>query len=289
MEYVVVLVEPKFEGNIGAIARGMKNFGLSELRLVRPVPLIDEAYRRAKHARTLLDHAKRYTSLDAAVSDLDLVVATSGVAGGRSKKPLRVALEPVELSERLAQYSGRVAIVFGAEDTGLTNDLVAQCDLLVSIPTAPSYPILNLSHAATVIFYELYRERKRGGRRVERAARGAPFATRADDDEEATIDTLQSPVSVAGPPKLPKLASREERAIFLDRIDRIQRATDTPAPHRERIGIIIRRILGRAGLTKWEYHRLMGVLSRTLKWRTRGGPENVDRTGDETDGDDATP
>ncbi len=77
-EYRVILAEPKFEGNIGAIARAMKNFGLGDLVLVNPCEIGEECLKRAKHAGEVVENAKVYETLDEALADLDYIVGTSG-------------------------------------------------------------------------------------------------------------------------------------------------------------------------------------------------------------------
>ncbi|MDK2790861.1 MAG: tRNA/rRNA methyltransferase [Methanothermococcus sp.] len=156
MEKVVILVNPKYSGNLGAIARCMMNFGVKKLRIVGSRDILDkEAYIRAVHAKDILDNAEFYDSLKDAIEDVDFVVATSGaVCGDRNIK--RVPITPRELAEKQQDVDGTLGIVFGREDDGLTNEDLELCDLLVSIPTSDEYPIMNLSHAVSVILYELY-------------------------------------------------------------------------------------------------------------------------------------
>lgn len=156
MEKVVILVNPKYSGNLGAIARCMMNFGVKKLRIVGSRDILDkEAYIRAVHAKDVLDNAEFYDSLKDAIEDVDFVVATSGaVCGDRNIK--RVPITPKELAEKQLEVDGTLGIVFGREDDGLKNEDLELCDLLVSIPTSDEYPIMNLSHAVSVILYELY-------------------------------------------------------------------------------------------------------------------------------------
>ncbi|HTD82105.1 MAG TPA: RNA methyltransferase, partial [Thermoplasmata archaeon] len=162
-EVAVVLVGPKNEGNVGAVARAMKNFGVRRLVLVDPCPLGDEARKRAMHATDILDRAVTAPSLDAALEGMDLVAGTTGIATKSEKKFLRIALPPQDFANRVAAMEGSVALLFGREDFGLLDEELARCDLLVSIPTSPQYSILNLSHAAVIVLYELFAAKRPAG------------------------------------------------------------------------------------------------------------------------------
>ncbi|AEH07402.1 TrmJ/YjtD family RNA methyltransferase [Methanothermococcus okinawensis] len=156
MKVIVILVNPKYSGNVGAIARNMMNFGVNELRIVGSKDILnDEAYIRAVHAKEILNNAKFYDNLNDATQDIDFIVGTSGaVSGDRNLK--RVPITPHELAEKYKIVDGTMGIVFGREDDGLSNKELELCDLFVSIPTSEKYPIMNLSHAVSIILYELY-------------------------------------------------------------------------------------------------------------------------------------
>ena len=150
----IVLVEPEHDGNIGAVARSMLNFGFSDLRVVgREGDWSDEARKRAKNAQVVLDGCILAESLDEAVSDCSIVIGTSGKREDGEKTSMRHFILPDELPQRLSGVEGRVAIVFGPEGKGLLNDQLVERDLLVTIPTWEGYPILNLSHAVSIICY----------------------------------------------------------------------------------------------------------------------------------------
>ena len=153
----VVLINPQIDGNIGAVARSMLNFGFTDLRIVgRSNHWSDEARNRAKNAQTVLDNARCVESFQDAISDCSIVVGTSGKREDGDKTTMRHFLLPDELPSRLSETEGRVALVFGPEGKGLLNEELSMCDLLVTIPTWEGYPILNLSHAVTVICYSWY-------------------------------------------------------------------------------------------------------------------------------------
>ena len=153
----VVLVRPEHDGNIGAVARSMLNFGIYDLRVVgRSGDWSEEARRRAKNAQQVLDSAKIVDTIEESVSDCSLVVGTSGKREEGEKTAKRHFLLPEELPDRLSGIGGRVAIVFGPEGKGLLNEQLSMCDLLVTIPTWEGYPILNLSHAVSIICFSWF-------------------------------------------------------------------------------------------------------------------------------------
>ena len=153
----IILVEPKYDGNIGAVARSMKNFGLSDLRIVgRKGEWSEEARNRAKHAQEILDNCILFESLADATGDCSAVIGTSGKREVGDKISFRHFMLPDELPRKLEGVSGRVAFIFGPEDIGLTNEQLHKCDLMVTIPTWEGYPILNLSHAVSILCYSWF-------------------------------------------------------------------------------------------------------------------------------------
>ena len=156
MNLRVVLVEPLYQGNVGSVCRAMKNFGFSDLVLVNPCKLEGEARAMSSHARDLLEGAVHVSSLSEAIEDASIVIGTTGITGMKFDEHIRVpAYNPRELKECLAGISGNIAVIFGREDNGFTNEELRMCDMITSIPTSDIYPVMNLSHAVTVILYEL--------------------------------------------------------------------------------------------------------------------------------------
>lgn len=152
------MVEPEKAGNIGAVARAMKNFAMSDLWIVNSkTPLTMEARAFAMHGYDVLRKAKKVKSLKAALRGLDLVVGTSAIVASSRSNITRVPITPAELADRIATSEGNVGIVFGRESSGLSNDEIEHCDLIVTIPANRSYNILNIASAASIIFYELFR------------------------------------------------------------------------------------------------------------------------------------
>ena len=151
--YTVVFIEPESSGNIGALARVMKNFGLKDLVLVNPQCTIDrEAKTRAKHAFDVIEKARTVKEFGK-IGDFDLVIGTTGKIV-KSYDEVRHSITPRELAKQMK--NGRIALVFGREGIGLKNDELAKCDIVVHIATDHRYPVMNVSHAAAIVLYELF-------------------------------------------------------------------------------------------------------------------------------------
>jgi tRNA/rRNA methyltransferase len=152
----IVLVEPQNPGNVGMVCRAMKNMGLSELRLVNPCRTDHlDALKFAVSARDLLEGAEIFSSLRDAIRDCPFSVATTR----RHGKYRQEIFTPEEIAGKVgeAQRGGRVALVFGQEDNGLTTDEVALCRWQATIPTAGEFGSLNLAQAVLIFAYELFR------------------------------------------------------------------------------------------------------------------------------------
>lgn len=150
----VVLVEPRHDGNIGSVARAMKNFGFTDLWLVKPCRVGPQAKAMAAHAGDVLDRARRVDRLDTALRDVRLVVGTT--ARNLPLTPVRgPLLAPRNLRRHVEAAGGRAALVLGPEDRGLRAEELERCDIVVRIPTDPGYPSMNVSHALAVLLYEL--------------------------------------------------------------------------------------------------------------------------------------
>lgn len=228
----VVLVEPLNDGNVGAIARAMKNFGLHELVLVRPCAIGEEAIKRAMHATDILTSASTVFTDEEALDKVDFVAATSGVDTKNDKNFARISMTPREFAEKVKGLNGSVAILFGREDFGLDKKLLRRCDFLITIPANPEYTILNISHAAAIVFHELF----------------APGVEKwkARETSELEREKLQ-----------------EYFSMLLDTID-------YPPHKKEKTKVMFRRLLGRSVPSTWEFHTLMGVLDGAIKMGSDG-------------------
>ncbi len=160
MNVRVVLVEPESAGNIGAVARSMKNFNLSDLYIVNSkTPLTVEARAFAMHGYDVLTRAKKVKKLKQGLRGLDLVVGTSAIPATSSSNLARIPVTPFDLAQRVEAFKGNVGILFGRESSGLSNKELRACDFIVTIPANRKYNVLNIASAASIIFYELFRTR----------------------------------------------------------------------------------------------------------------------------------
>lgn len=172
----VVLVGTRNPLNIGAAARAMSNFGFSNLRVVNPYELAFREARSAVGASALLKNAKEYKTVAEAVANCSLVVGTTAA----SKRKLHHELRPLREGALLIYkklHSGSVALLFGSEKRGLSNEDLGYCHWLMRIPTVREHPSMNLGQAVAVCLHELLQEPS-GSLRAEKQ----PAATAAELD-----------------------------------------------------------------------------------------------------------
>lgn len=171
----IVLVETSHSGNIGSVARAMKNMGLNQLVLVNPQQAIDgKAVALAAGASELLQQARVVATLAEAIADCGLVVGTSA----RPRTLAWPGLDARECGERSVSEAQRhpVAVVFGRERNGLTNDELQLCHYHLHIPANPEYSALNLAQAVQVVSYEMRMAALAGSHKQEEAADYPPAA-----------------------------------------------------------------------------------------------------------------
>lgn len=156
----IVLIKPEESGNVGAVARAMANFGFEKLVLVEPLCSKDDedARCRAKHAQQILKNAKIVNTEH--LKKYDYLIGTTSKLGGKYNIP-RGSITSKQLAEKLSKEKIKnkkinIALVFGREGIGMTNEEIQWCDFIVSIPSSKNYPALNLSHACAILFYELF-------------------------------------------------------------------------------------------------------------------------------------
>lgn len=151
----ITLVEPQSAGNVGSVARAMRNTGFNNLTLVNPCGYLNnDGYSMACKASPLLFGAKVFSNLNDAVKDSGLVAGATR-RQGRTRYPLLTIDEAVPKILELARKN-KVSILFGREDKGLKNDETPLCDILFEIPTHSGYPSINLSHAVFTVCYTLF-------------------------------------------------------------------------------------------------------------------------------------
>jgi len=236
----IVLIHTSHPGNIGSAARAMKTMGLSELYLVNPKSFPDErAIAMSSNAADILDKASVVGSLQDALVDCHLVVGSSA----RHERTLSWdILEPRVCSEQLVRQAkkGKVAILFGRESSGLTNDELALCHYLVHIPTNPDYSSLNIASAVQLLSYE---------------CRMAAMENADAGSEELKQEELVTADNMEGYYKHLETAMIESG--FLD--------PENPRYLMTRL----RRLYGRARLTQSELNILRGMLSAFQKMRKK--------------------
>lgn len=227
----VVVVDARTPGNVGTIARAMKNFGFSDLYLVDP-PALDpdgEAYGFAGQARADVLPDATETTLEEVVETFHTVGFTA-VTNEDGSSHVRFPFKtPAELADSLQGHSQQTALVFGREPTGLHNEELAKLDEICAIPADAEYPVLNLGQAATIALYEL---------------------------RDLALEESQLP------DREPSLAEPHERERFFDHVERFLVEIDHPAEKRAKTLRLLRRLIGRAHPTGRELVTLRGVMRR---------------------------
>ena len=232
MDVRVVLVEPKRDENVGAVARVMKNFGFYSLYIVGN-SVGEKAFYVAYHAEDVLEKCKFVRTLEEAIAGSHIVVGTTAKTASENNV-LRNFVEPERLREIVEGKNGILTLVFGREDFGLLNEELRKCDFIVHIPANPAYPVLNLSHAVAVVLYELSKSSRKS---VE---------------------------SVAGSNAV-KLASVEEKEKLLAHFREFFERVEAREHRVERTLLVLKRIFGRAGITSREVRTLHGMLRKALR------------------------
>lgn len=235
----IIMVRPRGSGNVGSVARAMKNVGAKELAIVgRARTQSFWAKAMAVHGRDILSEAKCYESIRAAIADCTLVVGTTCRAGlyrSHSQTPRQVA--PALAS---AARTGRVALLFGPEDHGLSNKDLEHCQQLITIPTHPEYQSLNVAQAAVICLYEIYLA-------ALGPAQDDALERAKGEDIERLFDIMRHSLLKIG---------------FLD--------SENP----EHMLLAFRRILGRAGLEEKDVRILTGMF-RQIEWYANQGWKTV--------------
>lgn len=249
----VVLVAPQLGENIGAAARAMANFGLSDLRLVAPRDgwPSETARAAAAGADAVLDNARVFDSAEAAIADLHYVCATTARVRDAVKPVLTPEAAVAEMTDRggAGQACG---VLFGQEKAGLTNDHVALCDVIVTAPVNPQFASLNLAQAVLLMGYEWIRQQP-----------DRSLGRRTDHDGPAR-EGLQMQHT--------RPATREELTGFFEHLERELDESGFLWPPEKRPVMVrnLRNIFQRIGATEQEIRTLRGVVSAlTRREKTR--------------------
>jgi len=233
----VILLEPVTPGNIGAIARAMKNFDFTKLVLINPQcdHLSTEARNRAKHAQEILETAEVYEFF--VVDDYDYLIATTAILG-TDYNIVRSPLTPHELAQKLKEISvkgmsseKKIGLVIGREGHGMFNEEIEKCDFVVTVPSSKDHPTLNVSHATTILLYEIF---------------------------NALSDTnVLSHINPIGKPEKDQIMK-----MFNQIFDDIEWVT---GEKKETQQILWKKIIGKAMLTRREAYGVMGFLRKIMR------------------------
>lgn len=241
----VILFRPKYPENIGSVARACLNMGVTNLTIVDPYNFdLDKALPLAtNHAQHILQNARIYETLPEAVEGFTAAYGTTARTGGWRKGLMTPASMASVVNERL-EAGGRIAIVFGPEDTGLTNEETAICTGLLTIPTSSEATSLNLAQAVMVVLYECY------------------------------IKSLDTPFTPDGPPDaLP--ATVQEQEVLFENLQESLLAIDFLKNDRPEYWMLpIRRFFSKFDLKKNEFNLLMGVCRQIQKIVKTRGPSD---------------
>lgn len=239
-----VLVNTSHPGNIGGVARAMKNMGITQLALVDPQNYPDSnATARASGADDVLANALVVNTLEEALADCDLVFGASA----RLRKLSWPQVNPREMAQQVLSQSAstKIAIVFGREHSGLTNEELERCHYLVHIPSNPDYSSLNIAAAAQVLAYEIYQIWQAG----------------AETSENSEIE---SEVSLDDEP----FADAQDMERFYEHLNEtLTQIGFLQTEHPRKMMRRLRRLFNRARLDRVELNILRGILTTIQKRR----------------------
>ncbi|WP_274629210.1 RNA methyltransferase [Arvimicrobium flavum] len=263
----IILVEPQLGENIGMVARAMANFGLSELRLVKPRDgwPNEKARAAASRADHVIDNARLFDDLPSAIADLNFVMATTA----RERDNFKPVRGPVEAGRGLrSRFAAgeRVGVLFGREKFGLYNDEVGLADEIVTFPVNPAFASLNIAQAVLLMSYEWMKS-----------------------GLERETDTA------FGSPEMPPAPKVQLQGLF----DHLEEALDTrgyfrPKPKKPKMVDNLRAVLTRPGFSEAEIKVLRGVVASLDYFspkepRGAGYPERKAKADREAHGEDVAP
>ncbi|MEW5692540.1 MAG: RNA methyltransferase [Candidatus Hydrogenedentota bacterium] len=235
----IIVVNPIYPGNVGSIARLMKNFGITELYAVNPCNILDiEAKRMAMNGYDILLNATICDEIDEAIKDLHILFATSARTGRKriSKfTPQSAAKRIIEIIPNL-----KVGVIFGQEDKGLDNSIIAKSQNLITIPTA-SFHSINLSQSVAIILYEIFAQ---------------------INEEPKAQETIK-----------PELAKREALELMFNHIESVLFEIGFLDPENpQRMMLALRDIFERAQLKERDIRVIRGIFHRVHHFKTYGKP-----------------
>ncbi len=240
MKQAIILVSPQGDGNIGAVARAMKNFGFSDLRLIDPVDhLTDHAFTWAVNAKEILERATIHKSLSEATEDLSATFAFTRRVGRTRQASIRIdETRDIIASRSLNSPAG---LIFGREDAGLTNEEVKSADFVVSIPTSKDQPSLNLAQAVLLACYEM-------------------------SQFELVEEVSNTPTHINPSIEFVRVGEREKTVCTIDGVlSKLGYWDSDDNPLKSKILSQFEALFGRAGLTKSEVGMFNGLASKIIE------------------------
>lgn len=243
LDFTVILVQPESVGNIGSIARLMENFNFSKLVIFNPIETTEKIrsyYTQgfAMHGKNILMNAEiieinnqsnNITEFQSLIQNYDFVIATT--AKGKNYSNIRrLSIFPEDFTLPLSLKPLKIAILFGRESRGLTNEVISKADLLIRIPTHDKYPALNLSHACGIVLYEIFKKLN-----IINIGRG------------------KNPVLIA---------DKKDRLILFDIIQNIIEKLNIASYKKDNVYFAFRNIFGRKFMSKKELSLVLGVFSK---------------------------
>ena len=259
---IVVLSRTTEPMNIGAACRAMKTMGLSRLRLIAPLNPKGRSARALAHgAEDILEAAEVVDTLTEAIADTLVVTGTTARQRQLRKRAL---LQPDELGDHIADHSrsGKVAILFGTERTGMTNDEVDICRYLSTVDTAPEQPSLNLAQAVMLYSWEIKQA-------MDRAAEPGPAPDSAKAPANANVRRPE--MRVHHPHRSTKLPTQHELDSMYGHLAATMEAIDYTPAERLKFLTYLRQMHMRAGIVNWETH-IYHILCRKIL-KAVGGPK----------------
>ncbi len=252
----VVLVEPAEPGNVGAVARAMKNFGARQLILVRPrcEPMHGMARAFSAGASEILRAARTFQEFDEAVAPFALTIALTGVQGHHRVLECVDSLPTALLAGRSPDDT--IALVLGREESGLTNEEANRCGARWKLPTEPGFPSLNLAQAAGIALFAMAEARRSIGWAATPVDEGiTPRSLRAGASQRSKDSA----------------ASQEEVSRLLDhmRAEMVEWGYEDTV-RTDASMVLLRALVARAGLTHREAQLIRGIL-RQARWRLDNG------------------
>ena len=250
LQFTVILVQPEHSGNIGSIARAMANFNFPNLILFNPIEKLERIFSYetqgfAMHGKKILMNAQviqpeknslHLSEFEKLLDQFDLVIATTA-KGKRYTNIKRNAIFPEHLDLPLSKEKVRIALLFGKESRGLTNEEIELADIILRIPTHNFYPTLNISHACAIILYEMFKK-----------------------IHELSIGRGKHPIL---------LAEKEDRKLLLRTIEDVIQILKVRNYKQKRVYCAFRNVLERSLMTKKEMSLILGVFSKINSFFTK--------------------